>query len=106
MMARNDVSLPQWNSTHGGRAELRPWSAPGRAVSDFISSSSLVVWTVTSVPVSVVSNTSFSDSVADWPPWKRSSGALRPLLCPEFHELDLLTVRSDGLKTHSTLSPR
>src|SRR5690348_4395289 len=106
MMARNETSLPQWNSTHGGRAELLPWLAPGSAVSDFIRLSSWLVFSVTSVPLSVVSKTSFNDSVADWPPWKRSSGALRPLLCPEFHELDLLTVRSEGLKMHSTLSPR
>src|SRR2546430_2897450 len=97
MIARNECSLPQWNSTHGGRPELRLASAPGRLGSVFIRSSSLLVCSVTSVPSRVVSNVSASESVADWPPWNRSSGALRPLLCPEFHELDLLTVNSDGL---------
>src|SRR5213592_564479 len=106
MMARNECSLPQWNSTHGGRAELRPRSAPGRLGSDFIRSSNLVVYSVTSLPSRVVSNVSFSESVADWPPWKRNSGALRPLLWPAFHEFDLLTVSSDGLNRQSMRSPR
>src|SRR5882757_9928657 len=105
MMARNECSLPQWNSTQGGRAELRPRSAPGRLGSDFIRSSSFVVYSVTSVPSRVVSKVSLSDSVADCPPWNRSSGALRPLLCPAFHELDLLTVSSDGLNRQSIRSP-
>ena len=36
----------------------------------------------------------------------RNSGALRPLLWPAFHEFDLLTVSSDGLKRQSMRSPR
>src|SRR2546421_7084476 len=101
MTALNEASFPHWNSTHGGRPELRPLSPPGRLVSDFIMSSSLVVYWVTSVPSRVVSNVSVSDSVADRPPWKRRSGALRPLLSPAFQLFDLPIVSSDGLNRQS-----
>jgi hypothetical protein len=84
---------------------LRLGSAPASAVSTFIRLSSLSVYSVTALPSRVVSNVSDSVSVADWPDWKRSSGAFLPFASPPCQLLDLLMVSSAGLNMQSICSP-
>jgi hypothetical protein len=104
-IALNECSFPQWNSTHGGRALLRAGSEPLSELSTFRRSSSLLVCSVTSLPLSVVSSIRLSVSVPGWPAWNCRFGVLPPFFSGTCHVFDLVIVSSDGLKRHSNLSP-